>query len=165
MKLQKASKKEIRRMTVGCSVCALLELAGFFLLSQLSDGFHFNSRVVLGTLGGTLVAILNFVILCLTIQTCAGMEKGSKLKARVQLSYNLRLVLQAAWVVIAFVAPCFNAFAAAIPLLFPTAVIWFLQSRGKLIDPSERPASPSVDREADEKSEEDSEDSLNSFEV
>lgn len=165
MKLQKASKKQIRRMAVGCGLCALLELAGFFLLSQLMDGFHFGYQIFLGTLGGTLVAVANFVILCLTIQTCAGMENGPKLKSRVQLSYNLRLALQAAWVIIAFVAPCFNALAAAIPLLFPTAVIWFLQSRGKLVDPSERPASPSVDHEAAEESEEDSEDSLNSFEV
>lgn len=165
MKLQKASKKEIRRMTIGCTLCAIVELAGFLLLAQLLDGFHFSYKVVLGTLVGTLIAIANFVILVLTIQACAGMENGPKLKSRIQLSYNLRLALQAGWVIIAFVAPCFSALAAAIPLLFPTAVIWFLQSKGKLIDPSERPASPSVDREAAEESEEDSEDSLNSFEV
>ena len=93
------------------------------------------------------------------------MENGPKLKARIQLSYNGRLIFQAAWVLIAFLAPCFNTLAAAIPLLFPTAVIYFLQSRGKLVDPSERPPVPSVDREAAEGSEEESEDSLNSFEV
>ena len=165
MKLQKASKKEITRMAIGCSICAVIELAGFFLLSQLSERVRFSSGMVLGTLVGTVVAIANFVILCLTIQQCAGMENGPKLKSRVQLSYNARLVIQAAWVIIAFMAPCFNALAAAIPLLFPTAVIWFLQSRGKLIDPSERPASPSVNHDAAEEPDEDSEDSLNSFEV
>ncbi len=146
MKLQKASKKEITRMAVGSGVCALLELAGFFLVSQLSD-FQFTYKVVLGTICGTIVAILNFAILCLTIQSCAGMENGPKLKARIQLSYNGRLIFQAAWVLIAFLAPCFSALASAIPLLFPTVVIYFLQSRGKLIDPSERPPVASVAHE------------------
>ena len=164
MKLQKASKKELKRMSIGCGACAVLELAGFFLLSQLSE-FQFSYKVVTGTVCGTVVAVLNFAILCLTIQSCAGMENGPKLKARIQLSYNGRLIFQAAWVLAAFLAPCFNTLAAAIPLLFPTAVIYFLQSRGKLVDPSERPPVPSVDREAAEGSEEDSEDSLNSFEV
>lgn len=166
MKLQKASKKEIKRMAIGCAACALLELAGFFLLSQLSD-FRFSYKTVLGTVCGTIVAVLNFTILCLTIQSCAGMENGPKLKARIQLSYNGRLIFQAAWVLIAFLVPCFSALAAAIPLLFPTVVIFFLQSRGMLVDPSERPPVASVDREDVEGSEEteDSEDSLNSFEV
>ena len=160
MKLQKASKKEITRMAIGSGICALIELAGFFLLSQLTE-ISFNSKIVLGTLCGTVVAVLNFVILCLTIQNCAGMENGPKLKARIQLSYNGRLIFQAAWVLTAFLAPCFSALASAIPLLFPTVVIYFLQSRGKLIDPSERPPVPPDAHEDDQ----DSEDDLNSFEV
>ena len=137
MKLQSASKREVGRIAVGSGVCLVIMIAVFFLLSCFGIG-KFSYTVILGGAVGTLVAILNFTLLCLTIQKVAGMENGKPLKARVQLSYNLRLAMQAIWVVIAFIVPVFNALASAIPLLFPTVVLYYLKSRGKLVLPSER---------------------------
>lgn len=155
MKLQEASKKEIKRIAVGTGVCFVLMIAVFALLS-LFDIVTFDYRVLLGGVAGSLVAIGNFTILCLTIQSAAQIEDKKQMKMRFQLSYNYRLVLQAGWVVAAFFLPCFNVFAAAIPLLFPTAVIWYLQSRGQLVTPSER-KNPPADGEEEE--------TLDSFEV
>lgn len=160
MKLQPASKKEVSRMAAGCGVCAVIEIAAFGVLHFCGIG-RFSYRIVLGALGGTAVAILNFVFLCLMVQNAAGTQDQKLLKAKVQGSYNLRILFQAAWVAAAFFLPFFNVIAAAIPLLFPTLVIYFLQITGRLM-PKDAAPSPAR-REIPE--EEPGEDNLNSFEV
>lgn len=160
MKLQPASRKEVARMAKGCGICAVTEIAGLFLLSQFGIG-AFSYRMILGAAGGTIVAIGNFAMMCLMVQNAAGIQDQKLLKAKVQGSYNLRIFVQAAWVAAAFFIPFINVIAAAVPLLFPTAVIYYLQMSGKLLPPSEAPA---VKREVPEE-EENPEDNLNSFEV
>ena len=95
--------------------------------------------------------IVSFIILCLSVQRAADMEPGKAMKAQMQLSYNLRLLLQAGWVVAAFLLPCFQVLAAAVPLLFPTVIIFYLQQKGKLVTPSERknPENPEEDEQED----------------
>ncbi len=160
MKLQPASKKEVSRMAAGCGVCAVIEIAAFGVLHFCGIG-RFSYRVVLGALGGTAVAIVNFMLMCLMVQNAAGIQDQKLLKAKVQGSYNLRILFQAAWVAAAFFIPFVNVIAAAIPLLFPTAVIYFLQVTGRLMP---KDAAPSPAREKG-RSEEPGEDNLNSFEV
>lgn len=160
MKLQPASKKEVARMAFYCSICAALELAGLLILSLVGIG-TFSFRTILGAVGGTGVAIGNFAMMCLMIQNAAGIQDQKLLRAKVQGSYNLRIFVQAGWVAIAFFVPWINVIAAVIPLLFPTAVIYYLQLTGKLMPPSSE--SPAPRKPADE--EETGEDSLNSFEV
>ncbi|MBO5317098.1 MAG: ATP synthase subunit I [Oscillospiraceae bacterium] len=144
MKLQEASKKEIKRITLGSAVLLVLMLAAFYVLSLVGVG-TFGWRTVVSGLIGTVLEILSFAILCLTVQSVAGMENGKPMKARVQLGYNLRLFLQAGWVVVAFVIPVFQVLPAAIPLLFPTVILWYLQLKGKLVTPSERTDVPQKD--------------------
>lgn len=146
MKLHDASKKEIKRMAIGCSLLCLVMLAVFFLLSLMGVG-TFDWKTLVSGLMGTALAVFCFVLLCLTIQSVAGMENGKPMKARVQLGYNIRLILQAGWVVAAFVAPVFRVLPAAIPLLFPTLVVWYLQFRGKLVTPSQRTDVPLPEEE------------------
>ena len=103
---------------------------------------------MLGGTGGTLVAILNFVILCLTIQKVAGMENGKPLKARVQLSYNLRMLIQAVWVVACFLIPGIHFIAGAAPVLFPNVWLYYLQFTGKLLPKEDStPAEPQQNSE------------------
>lgn len=156
MKLQSASIREIKRVAIGSGICLLLMIAVFFVLS-LVNVVTFNYKIFLGGIAGTAIAIGNFALLCMTIQKAVETEDKKLMKAKFQMSYNGRLIAQAAWVVAAFLIPVFNVFAAAIPLLFPTAVIFFLQSRGKLVTPSNRknPVNP----------EEPEEERLDSFEV
>ena len=160
MKLQPASKKEVSRMAAGCGVCAVLEIAAFVLLHFCGIG-SFSYQIITGTLGGTLVAIVNYAMMCLMIQNAVGIQDQKLLKAKVRGSYNLRILFQAAWVAAAFFIPFINVIAAAIPLLFPTAVIYYLQITGKLV-PKE--ATPSPARPSEHEKEE-PEDHLNSFEV
>ncbi len=158
MKLQPASKKEVKRIARGSAICAAIELVVFLIL-HLIGLFPFSYKIVLSIVGGVIVAVLNFTVLCLSIQKAADTADQKLMKSRMQLSYNLRLVLQAGWVVAAFLIPFLNAVAAAVPLLFPTLIIFFLQKRGALVEPSERKnPEPSEDDEEEEEK-------LESFEI
>ena len=157
MKLQEASKKEIKRIAIGTGVCDILLIAGLFVLSLGGVG-TFDYKVFTGVLGGSLVAILNFTIMCLTIQKAVDIAEQKQMKSFIQGSYNGRLLLQAGWVVAAFLIPYVNVIAAAIPLLFPNLVIFYLQYKGKLVSPSDRTGAP-ADLPEDE------EDPLGPFEV
>ena len=157
MKLQSASKIEIKRIAVGTGICDLILLAVFFVLS-LEGIVRFDYTVFLGALGGSVVAVLNFTVMCLTIQKAVDIEEKKQMKAFIQGSYNGRLLLQAGWIVAAFLIPHLQVVAAAVPLLFPNLIIFYLQSKGKLVEPSQRKTPP-----ADEQDE--PEDHLGTFEV
>ena len=159
MKLQRASRKEIRRIALGILVCDGIMIAGLFLLSQFDMGTFDLPRILLGAACGSVIAIVNFTILCLTVQMAAEMTNQRKMKVKFQLSYNIRLFLQAGWVVACFAIPQIHFVAGAAPILFPNVVIFYLQSKNRLFDPSESSASsaPVVEDEP--------EDRLESFEA
>lgn len=160
MKLQPASKKEVARMAIGCAICMAAEIAGFILLSLFGIG-QFSYRMITGAVGGTIIAIINFAMMCLMIQNATGIQDQKLLRAKVQGSYNLRLFVQAGWVAFAFFSKHINIIAAAIPLLFPTAVIYYLQMTGKLMPKGTTSnIQPRTIEEEDNPNEE-----LNSFEV
>lgn len=159
MKLQAASKKEIRRIAAGTLVCDAFLAAGLLLLSLVGVGTFTPLRIALGIAGGTAVAVLNFTIMCLTVQSAVNFDDQKKMKSFIQGSYNGRLALQALWVVICIIVPWIHAFAGAAPLLFPNVVIFWLQSKGRLITPSERKNPDPAELEEDE------DDHLGSFEI
>jgi hypothetical protein len=133
MKLQPASRKEISRIAAGVLVCDVIMIAGLFLLSQFDIGTFDIKRILLGAACGSLIAIGNFTILCLTVQSAVQIENKRKMKARFQLSYNIRMLIQAGWVVASFLIPQLHFVASAAPILFPNVVIMFLQFTGKLM--------------------------------
>lgn len=133
MKLQSASRKEIKRIAVGTLACDGIMIAGLFLLSQFGIGKFEPGRILLGAVCGSIVAIANFTILCLTVQSAVEIENKRKMKARFQLSYNIRMVVQAGWVVLSFLIPQIHFVAGAAPVLFPNVTILYLQFSGKLM--------------------------------
>lgn len=152
MKLQPASKREIRRIALGTLVCDVIMIAALLVLSFVGVG-TFSYRVFLGAAGGTLVAIANFTIMCLTIQKATGISDQKNMRAFIQGSYNGRLALQAVWVIIAIAVPQIHVLAAAAPLLFPNVVIYYLNARGKLMppDPPRDPSKVIPDDEVEDK--------------
>ena len=159
MKLQPASRRELSRIAIGTLVCDAVLIAALFVLSLVGVGRFEPFRILLGAACGSAVAIVNFAILCLTVQSAVEIENKKKMKARFQLSYNIRLLLQAGWVVLCFVLKPIHFVAGAAPILFPNVVIFFLQSRNKLFQPSDTPAKPMEDDGEPE------EDNLGPFEV
>ena len=148
MKLQPASKKEVKRIARGVLVCDGIMIAGLFVLSLVGVG-TFSYRVFIGAIGGSLIAILNFIVMCLTIQSATEIEEQKRMKAFIQGSYNGRLLLQAAWVVVCIMVSHIHIIAGAAPLLFPHAIIFYLNSKGKLMPP-DPPRDPSKVPEEDE---------------
>ena len=141
MRLQAASRKEVTRITKGVLICDGAMIAGLFLLSQVGLGDFEIGKILLSTAIGSAIAIVNFIILCLTIQSALGIESNRKMKARFQLSYNVRLLIQAAWIVCAFfLRGKLHFVAAAAPVFFPNVWLVYLQINGKLTTGD--PASP-----------------------
>lgn len=157
MKLQSASKKEIKRVALGTLVWDLILIAALFLLSLEGIG-TFDYKVFTGVVGGSVIAIANFTVMCLTIQKAVDIEDKKQMKAFIQGSYNGRLLLQAGWIVAAFLIPHVQVVAAAVPLLFPNLTIFYLQAKGKLVEPSERKNPPAQEQDEPE-------DHLGTFEV
>ena len=149
MKLQPASLREVKRIACGTAVGGVLLIAAMFVLSLLGVG-TFDYRVILGAVGGCIVAVINFAMMCITIQRAVNIGEQKAMKAFIQGSYNGRLLLQAGWIVAAYLMPWVNVFSAALPLLFPNLMIFYLQARGKLVTPSERKNPPPEETEEPE---------------
>ena len=89
MKLQPASRKELTRITLGTLVCDAILIAALFVLSLVGVGTFDVFRILLGAVCGTAVAVANFAILCLTVQSAPEIDNKKRMKARFQRSYNL----------------------------------------------------------------------------
>ena len=133
MKLQAASRKEVSRITIGVLICDVLMIAALFLLSQFGIGTFRLMKILLGAAAGSVISIVNFIILCLTIQSALEIENKRKMKARFQTSYNIRLLIQAAWIVgCFFLRDKIHFVAAAAPVFYPNVWLIFLQLTGRL---------------------------------
>ena len=155
MKLQPASQREVRRVTAGTLVCDVLLVAGLFLASQFDIGTFDLGRILVSAAIGSVIAVLNFALMCLTVQSAVGMTDQKKMKAKFQLSYNARMILQAGWTVIAFLIPGLHFIAGAAPILFPKVTILYLQAKGKLLPPDPpRPSTPESTEEPQASSDE-----------
>ena len=130
MKLQPESKKELLRIACGVSLCTAVMWVVFAALG-LVGWVRFDLKLVLSSLVGDAVAVGNFAGICLMVQKVIDEQDEKRRKAKLQLSYNGRMLLQAVWVVVAIAAPCFQAFASILPLFFPRITIYYLQITGK----------------------------------
>lgn len=139
MKLQPASRREIKRIAIGTAVLDLVMIAAFAILGLLKIMDFQLLPILLAAAIGSCLAIGSFTLLCLTVQQAVEIEDRKKMQAKFQLSYNIRMVVQAVWVVICFFVPWLNIFAGAIPLTFPKITILYLNSRGKLVEKSGTP--------------------------
>lgn len=151
MKLQPASKKEIKRIAAGTALLSVLMIAGLFVLSLVGVG-TFSYRIFIGAIGGSVIAVLNFTVMCLTIQKATEIEDKKRMRAFIQGSYNGRLFLQAGWVIVCFLVSHIHLLAGAAPLLFPNAIIFYLNAKGKLMppDPPRDPSAATKEEEEDE---------------
>ena len=97
---------------------------------------RFSLAVVLGGLIGALYAVLNFLLLGMTVQKVAEMREGNEELARMQMksSYNMRMVIMILLIVVAFALPFVDGLACMIPMLFPRLTILVLQLTGKIKD-------------------------------
>ena len=135
MILQSASRKEVKRIAVGTLVGDGILVAGLFLLSQFDVGTFDLPKILISAAVGSLIAVLNFALMCITVQSAVGMEDKKKMQAKFQLSYNARMVIQSGWIVAAFLLKPIHFVAGAAPILFPKLTILYLQLTGRLLPP------------------------------
>lgn len=124
--MQPAFKKEILRVGIGTGLCTVLLLLGYGCLVGVGV-LSFNRSVVYGGLCGTAVAVVNFILLCITLQHAVEICEERKRQLHLRWSYHLRLLLQGGWVITALRIDAFHPLASSLPLLFPFVAICILQ--------------------------------------
>ena len=127
---QETVLRETKRIAVGVFSMLAIMLVVYAALGR------FSLAVVLGGLIGALYAVLNFLLLGMTVQKVAEMREGNEELARMQMksSYNMRMVIMILLIVVAFALPFVDGLACMIPMLFPRLTILVLQLTGKIKD-------------------------------
>lgn len=139
MKLDSDIKGLLKGVFTGCVIlCAAEAVLGIAACAAGLFGLQADavsvSGVVLGSAGGTAVAMLVFWWMCVSLQKSLDRAAlgGMDVKRGVQAGYTKRLLVQGIWVVIAALVPFINTVCGLIPLLFPKFAIYLLQITGKL---------------------------------
>ena len=134
MSIQPAVKTETGKIAIGTGVGVLIMFVVFFVLHMVIPqdapfnlAVPFDHRVILGGIGGFLVAVGNFFWMAVTVQKVASTEDESKARQTMGVSYRYRTLLQLLWVVLAIVVPVFNLVAGIVPLFIPSL---FIKLRG-----------------------------------
>ena len=127
---QETVLRETKRIAVG-----VFSMLAIMLVVYAALGC-FSLAVVLGGLIGALYAVLNFLLLGMTVQKVAEMREGNEELARMQMksSYNMRMVIMILLIVVAFALPFVDGLACMIPMLFPRLTILVLLLTGKIKD-------------------------------
>lgn len=129
-KPQETVLRETKRIAVG-----VFSMLAIMLIVYAALG-RFSLAVLLGGLIGALYAVLNFLLLGMTVQKVADMREENEELARMQMksSYNMRMVIMILLIVVAFALPFVDGLACMIPMLFPRLTIFVLQLTGKIKD-------------------------------
>ena len=121
LNIQPAVKKETINVAITTTIGVILMWIVFVLLSVLLPEFWaFEFTVIPSGIVGGFVAVLNFLLMGVTVQKVAACEDENMARNYMKASYSRRMLLQAAWIVIAIAAPCFQFIAGILPLIFPS---------------------------------------------
>ncbi|MCD8337031.1 MAG: hypothetical protein LUD18_07120 [Lachnospiraceae bacterium] len=119
--VQPAVKKETRRVMIMTAVGIVIMWIVFGVLhAAMPDSVPFDYTVILGGLVGGVIAVLNFFLMGLMVQSAASAADEEAARTKVKASYSQRLLLQMLWVIAAIVAPCFQFVAGIVPLFLPS---------------------------------------------
>lgn len=122
--IQPAVRKETRHVAIGTAICVVLMWVVYAILHAVTpEQVPFDYTVILGGLGGGIIAVLNFFLMGLTVQKVVSLEDEGQARNKMKASYSQRMMLQLLWGIAAIVAPCFQFAAGLLPLLFPNIVI------------------------------------------
>ncbi|MBQ7859110.1 MAG: ATP synthase subunit I [Faecalibacterium sp.] len=130
MRFEPEVKKTLKQIAAGIALCTAVLWVVFAAL-QLLGLTRLDLRVVLSSVLGAAVALANFVIICVTSTKYLDMQDEDQRKKFLTLSHNLRMLLQAGWVVLCIALGALHLVAGVAPLLFPRITIYYLQITGK----------------------------------
>lgn len=115
-KIDATVKKETIYVAKWEIVLTVVMLAVFLVLKR------FDWTVLAGAILGAVTAVVNFLLMGLTIQGAIGLEEKDA-RTRLKGSQNLRMVMQTIVGVLGAALPCFNLAAVLIPLFFPRIAV------------------------------------------
>lgn len=131
VRMEPEVKQMLRRIGCGIALCTVAMWVVFSLLGLFGLG-GLTLRVLLSSVLGAAVALANFYILSVTGTMIV--EAGSdedKRKKILKLSYNIRMLFQAVWILLCIAVSGLHLIAGVAPLLFPRVTIYYLQITGK----------------------------------
>ena len=125
--VQPAVKKETKRVVMITGAGLILMWILFAILHYtMPDKVPFDYTVILGGIGGGMIAVLNFFLMGLAVQKAASATDEGTARMKLKASYSQRLMMMILWVIAAIVAPCFQFVAGIAPLLFPGTGLKFV---------------------------------------
>lgn len=143
LKLQPASRRELKRISLGVGTGSAVMVAAAAVLWRLGlrlpASALFGARtaanlgfwtVPAGALLGSAAAIGNFYYLCRSVQRAAAADEMTA-RLIMRSSYSRRMLITAAAMAAGFIAPCFHWLATLIPFLLPRATILVMQLTGR----------------------------------
>ena len=125
--VQPALKKETKRVVMITGAGLILMWILFAILHfTMPDKVPFDYTVILGGIGGGVIAVLNFFLMGLAVQKAASATDEGTARMKLKASYSQRFMMMILWVIVAIVAPCFQFVAGIAPLLFPGTGLKFV---------------------------------------
>ena len=125
--VQPAVKKETKRVVMITGAGLILMWILFaILLFTMPDKVPFDYTVILGGIGGGVIAVLNFFLMGIAVQKAASATDEGTARMKLKASYSQRFMMMILWVIVAIVAPCFQFVAGIAPLLFPGTGLKFV---------------------------------------
>ena len=125
--VQPAVKKETKRVVMITGAGLILMWILFAILHYtMPDKVPFDYTVILGGIGGGMIADLNFFLMGLAVQKAASATDEGTARMKLKASYSQRFMMMILWVIAAIVAPCFQFVAGIAPLLFPGTGLKFV---------------------------------------
>ena len=125
--VQPVVKKETKRVVMITGAGLILMWILFAILHYtMPDKVPFDYTVILGGIGGGMIAVLNFFLMGLAVQKAASATDEGTARMKLKASYSQRFMMMILWVIAAIVAPCFQFVAGIAPLLFPGTGLKFV---------------------------------------
>lgn len=142
MKLQPASRRELKRISLGVGTGSVAMVAVFAVLWRMGLSLPASSlfgdktadagfwAIPAGALLGAAAAIGNFYYLCCSVQRAAAADEMTA-RLIMRSSYSRRMLITVAAMAAGFIAPCFHWLATLIPFLLPRLTILVMQLTGR----------------------------------
>ena len=125
--VQPAVKKETKRVVMITGAGLILMWILFAILHfTMPDKVPVDYTVILGGIGGGVIAVLNFFLMGLAVQKAASATDEGTARMKLKASYSQRFMMMILWVIVAIVVPCFQFVAGIAPLLFPGTGLKFV---------------------------------------
>ena len=125
--VQPAVKKETKRVVMITGAGLILMWILFAILHfTMPDKVPFDYTVILGGIGGGVIAVLNCFLMGIAVQKAASATDEGTARMKLKASYSQRFMMMILWVIVAIVVPCFQFVAGIAPLLFPGTGLKFV---------------------------------------